>query len=54
MTSLFYYFKRAAPVDESDLTTGFQQIRLKELEAGLPICDRVIMYCKLAHTNCLD
>ena len=35
-------------VDEAELTTGFQQIRLKELEAGLPISDRVIMYCKLA------
>jgi predicted N-acetyltransferase YhbS len=33
-------------LDEADLTTGFQQIRLKEFEAGLPIVDRVIMHCK--------
>jgi GNAT superfamily N-acetyltransferase len=32
------------PVNETELTTGFQQIRLKELEAGLPIFDRVIMH----------
>jgi GNAT superfamily N-acetyltransferase len=32
------------PVDETELTTGFQQIRLKELEAGLPISERVIMH----------
>jgi GNAT superfamily N-acetyltransferase len=41
-------------VDEAELNTGFQQIRLKELEAGLPVLDRVIMYCKLAPTNSLD
>lgn len=35
------------PVDETELTTGFQQIRLKELEVGLPIADRVIMHCVL-------
>ena len=34
-------------LDESELTTGFQQIRLKELEAGLPISERVIMHCVL-------
>jgi GNAT superfamily N-acetyltransferase len=34
------------PVDEADLTTGFQQIRLKELAAGLPVSDRVIMHRK--------
>jgi GNAT superfamily N-acetyltransferase len=34
------------PVEEAELTTGFQQIRLKELEAGLPISDRVIMHRK--------
>jgi GNAT superfamily N-acetyltransferase len=34
-------------VDEAELTTGFQQIRLQELAAGLPIADRVIMYCRL-------
>jgi GNAT superfamily N-acetyltransferase len=50
----FYSKMGFHPVDEAELTTGFQQIRLKELEAGLPIVDRVIMYCKLAHTNCLD
>jgi GNAT superfamily N-acetyltransferase len=38
------------PVDEAELTTGFQQIRLKELEAGLPVFDRVIMY----YTGVLD
>jgi predicted N-acetyltransferase YhbS len=32
------------PVDEAELTTGFQQIRLQELAAGLPVFDRVIMY----------
>jgi GNAT superfamily N-acetyltransferase len=31
------------PIDEAELTTGFQQIRLKEFEAGLPISERVIM-----------
>jgi predicted N-acetyltransferase YhbS len=50
----FYSKMGFRPVDEAELTTGFQQIRLKELEAGLPIVDRVIMYCKLAHTNCLN
>jgi GNAT superfamily N-acetyltransferase len=35
------------PVDETELKKGFQQIRLKELEAGLPVSDRVIMYCVL-------
>jgi predicted N-acetyltransferase YhbS len=37
------------PVDEAELTTGFQQIRCKEFEAGLPISDRVIMHRKLKH-----
>jgi predicted N-acetyltransferase YhbS len=32
------------PIDPAELTTGFQQIRLKEIEAGLPIAERVIMY----------
>ncbi len=50
----FYSKMGFHPVEEAELTTGFQQIRLKELEAGLPIVDRVIMYCKLARTNCLD
>jgi predicted N-acetyltransferase YhbS len=43
----FYSKLGFCPVDEAELTTGFQQIRLKELEAGLPISDRVIMYCVL-------
>jgi GNAT superfamily N-acetyltransferase len=42
-------------LDESDLTAGFQQIRLQECEAGLPISvggaspleNRVIMHCEL-------
>lgn len=33
--------------DESKLTIGLQQIRLQELEAGLPISARVIMYREL-------
>jgi predicted N-acetyltransferase YhbS len=50
----FYSKMGFCPVDEAKLTTGFQQIRLKESEAGLPISDRVIMYCQLARINCLD
>jgi GNAT superfamily N-acetyltransferase len=34
-------------LDESRLTIGFQQIKRQELEAGLPISDRVIMYREL-------
>ena len=34
-------------IDESELTPGFQQIRLKESEAGLPISERVIMQRQL-------
>jgi ribosomal protein S18 acetylase RimI-like enzyme len=34
-------------LDESDLTPGFQQIRLQEIEAGLPISERVIMRCEI-------
>jgi GNAT superfamily N-acetyltransferase len=34
-------------LDESELTIGFKQIRLQELEAGLPISKRVIMCCPL-------
>jgi hypothetical protein len=34
-------------LDESELTSGFQQIRQSEREAGLPIADRVIMHCTL-------
>ncbi len=33
------------PVDEAERTTGFQQIRLQELAAGLPVSQRVIMHC---------
>jgi GNAT superfamily N-acetyltransferase len=40
----FYTKLGFAPVDDAELTTGFEQIRLKEFEAGLPITDRVIMY----------
>jgi GNAT superfamily N-acetyltransferase len=40
----FYTKLGFAPVDEAELTTGFQQIRLKEFEAGLPLSDRVIMH----------
>lgn len=32
---------------EAELTSGFQQIRRKEAEAGLPIAQRVIMYREL-------
>jgi GNAT superfamily N-acetyltransferase len=38
-------------LDESELTTGFQQIRLKEFEAELPISERVIMHRKLEPSN---
>jgi GNAT superfamily N-acetyltransferase len=38
-------------LDESDLNAGFQQIRQQELAAGLPIADRVIMYCDLLPPN---
>lgn len=34
-------------LDESKLTTGFQQIRRQEIEAGLPISERVIMHHEL-------
>jgi GNAT superfamily N-acetyltransferase len=34
-------------LDESELSIGFQQIRRQEMEAGLPISDRVIMFCDL-------
>jgi predicted N-acetyltransferase YhbS len=40
----FYAKLGFTPVDGAELTTGFQHIRLKELAAGLPIADRVIMY----------
>ncbi|MGF1568853.1 MAG: GNAT family N-acetyltransferase [Nodosilinea sp.] len=38
-------------LDESELTPGFQQIRLKEAEAGLPTSERVIMQCELYRIN---
>ncbi len=38
-------------LDEAELTTGFQQIRIKELAAGLPISERVVMYCELQPPN---
>jgi predicted N-acetyltransferase YhbS len=38
-------------LDESELTIGFQQIRLQELQAGLPISERVIMHCELQPLN---
>jgi predicted N-acetyltransferase YhbS len=40
----FYAKLGFRPVDEAELTTGFQQIRLQEVEAGLPISERVIMH----------
>ncbi len=40
----FYSKLRFSPVDETELTTGFQQIRLKENAAGLSILDRVMMH----------
>lgn len=43
----FYSKLGFRPLDEAELTTGFQQIRLKELEAGLAISERVIMHCML-------
>jgi GNAT superfamily N-acetyltransferase len=38
-------------LDESELSIGFKQIRLQELEAGLPISKRVIMRCPLQPSN---
>ncbi|MBW4579465.1 MAG: hypothetical protein KME42_07815 [Tildeniella nuda ZEHNDER 1965/U140] len=43
----FYSKLGFCAVDETELTTGFQQIRLKEMAAGLPIVDRVITQCVL-------
>jgi predicted N-acetyltransferase YhbS len=43
----FYAKLGFRPIDEAELTPGFEQIRLKELAAGLPISDRVIMQCIL-------
>jgi GNAT superfamily N-acetyltransferase len=41
----FYSKLGFCPVDEAELTAGFQQIRLKEHDAGLPTSDRVMMHC---------
>jgi GNAT superfamily N-acetyltransferase len=38
-------------LDESELTTGLQQIRLQEIEAGLPESERVIMQCEIQPSN---
>jgi predicted N-acetyltransferase YhbS len=38
-------------LDESELTTAFQQIRIKELAAGLPISERVVMYFEFQPPN---
>lgn len=43
----FYSKLGFRPLDDAELTTGFQQLRLKEFEAGLPISERVIMQCVL-------
>lgn len=40
----FYSKFGFSPVDETELTTGFQQIKLKEQDARLPISDRVMMH----------
>ena len=47
----FYSKLGFRPLDEAELTTGFQQIRIKELAAGLPISERVVMYCEF-QGNC--
>jgi predicted N-acetyltransferase YhbS len=47
----FYAKLGFCPVAEVELTSGFQQIRLFESEAGLPISERVIMYSVLLPTN---
>ncbi|MGV0028847.1 GNAT family N-acetyltransferase [Phormidesmis priestleyi] len=50
----FYSKLGFTPVDEAELTTGFQQLRLQELEAGLPISERVVMYCEFQPPNNTD
>jgi predicted N-acetyltransferase YhbS len=47
----FYAKLGFCAVDETELTPGFQYIRLKEKAAGLPIGDRVIMWCILPPPN---
>jgi GNAT superfamily N-acetyltransferase len=34
-------------IDKSELSLGFQEIRQQEIEAGLPIAERVIMYYRI-------
>ncbi|MGG6238369.1 GNAT family N-acetyltransferase [Nodosilinea sp. AN01ver1] len=41
----FYARLGFQPLDEAELSAGFQQIRCQEAEAGLPIAERVIMLC---------
>jgi predicted N-acetyltransferase YhbS len=43
----FYAKLGFRPLSDSELTPGFQQLRLKEAEAGLPISERVIMQCRV-------
>ncbi len=45
--ALFYAKLGFRILDEAELTIGFQQIRQQDLEACLPISDRVIMYCQI-------
>jgi GNAT superfamily N-acetyltransferase len=47
----FYSKLGFCPVDEAELTVGFQQIRLQEAEAGLPIQERFIMQCALSDVD---
>lgn len=46
-THLYYAKLGFQILAEVELTAGFQQIRRKETEAGLPIAQRVIMYREL-------
>jgi GNAT superfamily N-acetyltransferase len=45
--ALFYTNLGFRILDESELNVGFQEIRQQELEAGLPISERVIMYYQI-------
>ncbi|MBE9079077.1 GNAT family N-acetyltransferase [Romeria aff. gracilis LEGE 07310] len=38
-------------LNEFEITASFQEIRFQEIEAGLPIAERVIMFCKLLPLN---
>ncbi|MBE9155852.1 GNAT family N-acetyltransferase [Nodosilinea sp. LEGE 06152] len=42
----FYARLGFQPLDEAELSAGFQHIREQEAQAGLPIGDRVIMQCR--------